>query len=288
MLGHRLLVTLDDRFETFATVRASDGCWRSHPVLGAGDRILGGVEVTEPQTIPAALEKVRPEVVVNCIGIVKQREAAADAVRSIRVNALFPHLLASQCGDLGCRLIHISTDCVFSGRRGGYTEEDLPDPVDLYGRSKLLGEVVGPGCLTLRTSMIGRELAGRSGLLEWFLAHRGGHVQGYRNAVFSGLTTAALARLIASLVSDHGELEGLFHVASEPISKYDLLVRINEALELGISIEPALEPHCDRSLDGTRFVDATGLVAPAWDSMIAGLAADPTPYDEWRRAHATS
>jgi dTDP-4-dehydrorhamnose reductase len=283
MLGHRLLLTLGDRFEDFATVRTSDGRWRRHPVLGAGDRILCGVDAGAPETISTALENARPEVVVNCIGIVKQREAAADPVQSIRINALFPHLLASQCRERGCRLIHISTDCVFSGRRGRYSEDDLPDPVDLYGRTKLVGEVVGPGILTIRTSMIGRELTGESGLLEWFLARRGGRVAGYRNAVFSGLTTTALAHVIAAVVSDHPALEGLVHVASQPISKHDLLVRINEALDLGIEIEPVDEPHCDRSLDGSRFAATTGIDVPSWDSMIAGLASDPTPYDEWRR-----
>jgi dTDP-4-dehydrorhamnose reductase len=283
MLGHTLFRLLGSRFVTFATVRRQEERWHSHPLFAGSDGLIGGVEATSPETTAAAVEGVQPDVVVNCVGIVKQRDAAADAVQSIRVNSLFPHLLARLCAELGCRLIHVSTDCVFSGRRGRYSEDDVPDPVDLYGRTKLLGEVAGPGILTIRTSMIGRELAGRSGLLEWLLSQRGGRVRGYRNAVFSGLTTAALARVIGALVSDHGELEGLFHVASEPISKLDLLVRITEALDLGIEINPVDEPHCDRSLDGSRFAAATGIEVPSWDSMIAGLASDPTPYDEWRR-----
>ena len=284
MLGHKLLQVLGERFDVAATVRDA-AAWIGHPLLGDRDRVLGGVEATKPETIAEALTSVRPDVVVNCIGIVKQRAAASDPVQSILVNALFPHLLARQCREIGCRLIHISTDCVFSGRSGGYSEADLPDPVDLYGRSKLLGEVAGPGLLTLRTSMIGRELGGRAGLLEWFVAQRGGHVRGFRRAVFSGLTTVALARLIGEVVSHHVSLEGLFHVASEPISKHDLLVRISDALDLGIEIEPASEPACDRSLDGARFAAATGIAVPTWDSMIMGLREDPTPYGEWRRAH---
>jgi len=283
MLGHKLAQGLGEGPATFVTVRSSGSGWRSHPLFAGSDRLIEGVEATEAGTAAAAIDHTRPEVVVNCIGIVKQRAAASDAAQSIRVNALFPHLLARVCAEARCRLIHISTDCVFSGRRGGYTEDDEPDPLDLYGRTKLLGEVAGAGCLTLRTSMIGRELAGESGLLEWLLSQRGGRVRGYRNAVFSGLTTAALARVIGALVSDHGELEGLFHVASEPISKHDLLVRIDRALDLGIEIDPVDEPHCDRSLDGSRFASATGIEVPSWDSMIAGLASDPTPYDEWRR-----
>lgn len=284
MLGHKLLQLLGERFDASATVRDADA-WHGHPLLGDHQRVVGGVDAGRPETVAEALARVRPQVVVNCIGIVKQRSAANDPVRCIRVNALFPHLLARQCRESGCRLIHISTDCVFSGRSGGYSEADIPDPVDLYGRSKLLGEVVGPGCLTLRTSMIGREIARQAGLLEWFVAQRGGHVEGYQRAVFSGLTTIALARLIGDVVSHHAALEGLFHVASQPISKYDLLVRINDALDLGIEIEPASEPACDRSLDGARFVASTGIAVPAWDSMIMGLTEDPTPYGEWRRAH---
>ena len=287
MLGHALLRVLGDRFEVFATVRDA-AVWRGHQLLGDPGRVLGGTEAEAPESAAEPLGLLRPDAVINCIGIVKQREAAIDPVASIQVNALFPHQLARQCAELGCRLIHISTDCVFSGRRGRYSEDDEPDPVDLYGRTKLLGEVVGPGCLTLRTSMIGRELAGEAGLLEWLVSRRGRRVDGYRNAIFSGLTTAALADVIAALVSDHGPLEGLFHVASEPISKLDLLDRLNRALDLGIEIDPADEPRCDRSLDGSRFAAATGIVVPSWASMIDGLAADPTPYDEWRRQHATT
>jgi dTDP-4-dehydrorhamnose reductase len=284
MLGHKLFQVLGQRHAVVASVRDGDS-WADHSLLGDRDRAIGGVEATVPETVAAAMDTVRPEVVVNCIGIVKQREAAADAAQTDQVNALFPHLLARLCGERGCRLIHLSTDCVFSGRRGGYCEDDEPDPVDLYGRSKLLGEVTGEGCLTLRTSIIGRELAGRAGLLEWFISQRGGRVEGFRNAVFSGLTTAALSRVIAAVVSDHGDLEGLFHVAGEAISKVELLERLNRALGLGIAIEPVDEPRLDRSLDGRRFATATSIAVPSWDSMIEGLATDPTPYDEWRRRH---
>jgi dTDP-4-dehydrorhamnose reductase len=281
MLGHKLLQVLGERHAAVATLRDARA-WAGHPLLGDRQRVLGGVEATAPETVAAALDAARPEVVVNCIGIVKQREAAADAALMNEVNALFPHRLAELCRKRGCLLIHLSTDCVFSGRRGSYAEDDGPDPVDSYGRSKLRGEVIGERCLTLRTSMIGRELAGRTGLLEWFLAHRGGRVHGFQRAVFSGLTTAALARVIGAVVSDHPGLEGLFHVASEPISKHDLLLGIDRALELGITIDPVAEPVVDRSLDGSRFTAATGIAVPSWDSMIGSLAADSTPYDQWR------
>jgi dTDP-4-dehydrorhamnose reductase len=180
-------------------------------------------------------------------------------------------------------MVQISTDCVFSGNKGGYTEADTPDPEDLYGRSKLLGEVAGPECLTVRTSMIGRELTRQSGLLEWILSNGNGRVRGYTNAIFSGFTTRALGEVLARIIQERPDLTGLYHVASEPISKYTLLKKIASAFALRTEIEPYAEFRCDRSLDGTRFRLAMDWQPPTWDAMIAGLVSDPTPYDKWRR-----
>lgn len=273
MLGHELVRVLGSRLEIAATVRTSA---QTGAVTVLADRMIlrPGVDATAPETVADAVRDVRPDVVVNCIGIVKQRREASDPVASIRVNSLFPHQLALVCAEHRCRLVHVSTDCVFSGRRGGYAEDDLADPVDLYGRSKLLGEPVGERCLTLRTSMIGPELKGASGLLEWFLAQRGGRVTGFTRAIFSGLTTTALSRIIERIVAEHPGLSGLYHLASDPISKHDLLVRIRDRLELDVEIRPAADPRCDRSLDGRRFATATGIAPPSWDSMMEGLARD--------------
>jgi len=177
---------------------------------------------------------------------------------------------------------------VFSGRKGRYEEDDVSDAEDLYGRSKYLGEVDHPACLTIRTSIIGRDFLKQSALLEWFLAQRGGTVRGYRNAVFSGLTTLALARVMGDLIEHHIDLCGVMQVASEPITKLDLLTRIRDAMDLDVTIEPFDDPACDRSLSPSRFVAATGCYIPTWDEMVAELAADPTPYDKWRRRHAAA
>jgi dTDP-4-dehydrorhamnose reductase len=213
-------------------------------------------------------------VAINCIGVVKQSPVAADAVSLVTANALFPHQLAAACSARGVRLIHVSTDCVFSGRGGGYAEEDLPDPSDLYGRSKLAGEASGPGIVTIRASMIGHELRTRNGLLEWLLAQPGGgSVEGYANAVFSGPTAPELARAIVRVVAEHPELEGTFHVAAEPISKYDLLLKLRDAFGLELKIDPRSEPVIDRSLDSGRFRAATGWDPPSWDQLVGELAA---------------
>lgn len=280
MLGHKLWQVLSERTDAYATLRTSD---HRAARLGLLDpaRTVEGVTADSFGTIERAVASVQPQVVVNCIGIVKQVREAHDPIASISINSLFPHRLAELCRAADARLIHVSTDCVFSGRAGLYDESDIPDPVDLYGRSKLLGEVADGGGLTVRTSIIGRELSGASGLLEWFLGQPT-EVRGFRRAIFSGLSTPALARVIASIIIDHPELSGVRHVASTPISKFDLLCLLKNAYRLSVEIVPDDEIACDRSLDGTRFEQETGLQSPSWPEMVAELAADTTPYARLR------
>jgi len=280
MLGHKLGQVLSQTFDTHLAVRRDDASGLA-AILDT-ERVLTGVSAEDMGSVANAVAEVGPDVVVNCVGIVKQASAASEAIPCITVNALFPHRLADLCTERGSRLVHISTDCVFSGRAGGYTEDDIPDPVDLYGRSKLLGEV-NDGCLTIRTSIIGRELSGAGGLLEWFLAQHGS-VRGFRRPVFSGLTTQALAELLAALICEHRELTGIWHVASAPISKHDLLGMLREAYGLDVQIVADDEMICDRSLDGTKLERETGVRAPSWAQMIAALAADETPYEQLRSA----
>ncbi len=268
MLGHQLWKTFADRFDTFVSLRSSAA---GHGSLFRKDRTVEGVSTEDVDSMVGALARIRPEVIINCIGVVKQQSAARDPLACIGINSLFPHRLARLCLAGGVRLVHLSTDCVFSGKKGNYREEDIPDPEDLYGRSKLLGEVVGPGCLTIRTSIIGRELNSRQGLIEWFLSQEGKKISGYRKAIFSGLTTAVLSSLLADIVTRHRHLEGLWHVAADPISKYDLLKLVRSAFQARIEIEPNDGFQCDRSLCGARFQEAAGWKAPPWPRMIADL-----------------
>jgi dTDP-4-dehydrorhamnose reductase len=168
-----------------------------------------------------------------------------------------------------------------------YVEEDVADAEDLYGRTKYLGEIDGAGCLTLRTSIIGRELQTSSGLVEWFLSNHGGTVRGFSRAIYSGFTTLALARIIAGVLEHHPTLNGLYHVSSEPIDKYQLLRLLRDAYDLSIGIEPYPEVQIDRSLDSSRFRALTGLQPPTWPDMIRQMAEDATPYRKWRTNHAT-
>lgn len=290
MLGHKVFQVLGQHFEVYATCREPNGAWARFPMyLGAAHaRVLGGVDALNVDSLVRALGQVKPDVVVNCIGIIKQFKEASDPILTLTLNSLLPHRLAELCTAAGARLFHLSTDCVFSGRKGNYAEDDAPDAEDLYGRTKLLGEVDRPGCLTIRTSIFGRDFLKQSAFLEWLLSHRGGKVRGYKNAIYTGFTTQALARIMGDLIANYPQLSGLYQVASQPISKHDLLVKLRAAMQLNIEIEPYDDPPCDRSLSAARFLATTGYCLPTWDEMLAELASDATPYDEWRAQHATA
>ncbi|MBA2460763.1 MAG: SDR family oxidoreductase [Actinobacteria bacterium] len=279
MLGHKLYQVLERRFDICATVRELPAQAVRHGLFDER-RLLTGVVAEDFDGVVRVIQHVRPDVVVNCVGIVKQREEAKDPVRLIQVNSLFPHRLASVCRLSSARLIHISTDHVFSGRRGNYRVEDEPDANDPYGRSKLLGEVIDGDVLTLRTSIIGRELSSRNGLLE-FLGEEG-IVRGFREAIFSGFTTLALSEIIANLIEHQPPLSGLWHVASAPVNKHDLLVLLKSAYGRPTEIAADDDFVCDRSLDGTPFWAATGLSPKGWREMVEQAAADPTPYEAIR------
>ena len=283
MLGHKLYQLYRRRFDTWATVRSGYGAYADYGLFEQ-DRLVGGVDAMKFDTVVRAMAEVEPDAVINCIGIIKQLKTAKDPILSLEINSLFPHRLANLCRAGGARLIHIGTDCVFSGRKGMYCEEDTSDAEDLYGRTKFLGEVDAPGCLTMRTSIIGRELNTATGLVEWFLANRGKQVSGFRRATYTGFTTRALAAIIADVLEKHPDLSGVYQVSSKPVNKFDLLTLINDIYGLGTQIEPDDNLVCDRSLDSSRFRSATDFEPPTWTNMIKDMYSDPTPYDDWRKS----
>lgn len=272
MLGHQLFKQWRTIHDVRVTLRRD---LADYAAFGLFDRTSAytGIDVRSVEPLIEVFADFRPEVVVNAVGIVKQRSDAKEAIPSIEINSLLPHRLAELCGMRGARLIHVSTDCVFSGRAGGYTEQSPADAEDLYGRTKLLGEVQGAGCLTLRTSIIGPELSRKSGLLEWFLAQHGS-IRGFTRAIFSGLTTRELGRVMQMLVERFPEASGLYHVSTEPISKYELLCLIRDHLGHPVEIIPDGTFHCDRSLRSARFRTAFGYTPPGWPQLVADLATD--------------
>lgn len=278
MLGHKVYQVFRDHFDVYATVRRASGSHAPSAFFDV-DRLIEGVDVLDVHAIEEVIKRLRPDVVVNCVGIIKQLREAQDPVASIATNSLLPHQLSALCRDAGCRLIHISTDCVFSGNRGAYTELDNPDPTDLYGRTKWLGELSDDShALTVRTSIIGRELSGAHALVEWFLSQTGPTVPGFTNAIFSGLPTISLARLLVRVLQDHPDLHGLYHVSAAPISKCHLLELIREAYGLPLEVVPSPDLHIDRSLNSERFKAATGYAQPPWAELVHEMASDATPY----------
>jgi dTDP-4-dehydrorhamnose reductase len=277
MLGHKLLQRLRSDYKVAGTIR---DCVPDSGLLQvlSGIKIYSGVDAVDLASVQRAIDDWEAQVVVNCIGIVKQTNAANDALTSIAINSLLPHQLAHLTEPRGARLIHFSTDCVFSGQRGNYVEDDMPDPVDLYGRSKLLGEVTTRNALTLRLSIVGRGLRGHLGLIDWFLSQRGRRVNGYVHALYSGLTTIAAAELVGWLIRAHPELHGLWQVSGEPISKFDLLQIVRRVYKLDIDVVPDETFRCDRQLDSTRFRKYTGWRPSSWEAMIIGMHQDEATY----------
>jgi dTDP-4-dehydrorhamnose reductase len=272
MIGSAMFRVLSERqdWSVFGTLRSGDA--KRFFSAEAGNNLLTRVDVDKPDEILRVFSQVHPDVVVNCIGLTKHHKEADDPLLAIPINALLPHRLAEVCALSSTRLVHVSTDCVFSGGKGAYSESDEADARDIYGRAKFLGEVTSPHVVTLRTSTIGHELQSRYGLLEWFLAQQGRCI-GYRNAIFSGLPNTVFSQVVRDIVIPRADLFGLYHVGANPIAKYDLLHLIADVYGKSISIDPDEQFMIDRSLNSERFRLATGYVAPSWSDLIKSMHA---------------
>lgn len=270
MLGNAVmrLFAQSPGYEVLGSARSTSACRQLPGDLF--DRVICGVNVEQIDSLTGVFSKAKPDVVINCIGLVKQLPETDDPLSAIPINALLPHRLARLCDLAGARLVHVSTDCVFSGAKGMYTESDMSDATDLYGRSKYLGEVDCPHAITLRTSIIGHELNGAQSLVGWFLGQQAG-VRGFRRAIFSGLPTVELARLIRDHVIPHPELHGLYHVSAQPVNKFDLLTLIANAYGKTIDITPDDKVTINRSLDSSRFRDVTGYQPPPWPELVRSM-----------------
>jgi dTDP-4-dehydrorhamnose reductase len=273
MLGHQLFLSLRKTHEVRVTLHQDLNAYKQFNLFTT-ENSFSRINVCQTDNLLSILSCFQPDVVINAIGIVKQREAAKETMLSLDVNAVFPHRLSQLCKIAGARLIHMSTDCVFSGRKGSYTENDLSDAEDLYGKSKSLGELHDTHCLTIRSSIIGLELLRKTGLIEWFLAQNG-RIKGYHRAIFTGLTTQEMSRVIERVIVRHPEIFGVWHVSSEtPITKFELLNVFSKMLNRQ-NIEIDLDENyvCDRSLLSERFKKATSYQPPSWQVMLSELSA---------------
>lgn len=283
MLGHKLYQVFKEKFETWVTLRCASSKF-SMLELFDEKRVLENLDVFKFETVENAIRELEPDVVVNAIGVIKQKADAKDTIKNIEINALFPHKVAEVTNSIDARFITLSTDCVFNGLKGNYNETEVPNATDLYGKSKHLGEVRDGNCLTLRTSIIGRELGTSKSLVEWFLANKGQNVRGFSNAIYTGFPTLVLAGILADIIANKKDLSGLYHFSSNPITKYDLLALINSKLDLGIEIERFEDFYLDRSLDSTRFREETGFAPYDWIELVRIMLDDSTPYEQWRSA----
>jgi len=272
MLGNAVMRVLSESaaLQVVGTIRSA-ASKRFFPPEIAADMLVG-IDVEHSDSLVEAFALAKPDVVINCVGLVKQLASADDILQAIPINTLLPHRLARLCEVRGARLVHISTDCVFDGARGGYKETDRSDAQDLYGKSKYLGEVHDGNAITLRTSIIGHELQSAHSLVDWFLG-QGATCRGYTQAIFSGLPTVELARVIRDVVIPQPALRGLYHVAAAPISKFDLLNLVARQYDKTIEITPDPSLQIDRSLDATRFNTASGFRPAAWPELIAQMHA---------------
>ncbi len=277
MLGHKLIQVLDDRFDVWATLRTDYKKYEDFGIFKS-DKTIENLNIEKIKTVEKIIADLKPEVIVNAVGIIKQLPSAKNVIKTLTTNSIFPQQLSEISNNLGARLITISTDCVYSGKKGGYVETDVSDCEDLYGKSKYLGEVVTENCLTVRTSIIGRELNTSHSLIEWFLSNGGKTVKGFTRAVYSGFPTLIFAQIIGDLIENHPKLQGLFHISSDPINKYDLLKLVKKSYGVDIKIEPFDDFEIDRSLDSNRFRVATGFKPLDWREMVERMAADNAIY----------
>jgi len=273
MLGHKIYQVLSKDFNVKVTFRNFNEQLKNTGIFKEEDTITG-IEADNFKAIERLIEDFKPDLVINCIGIIKQLKEAKNQKLSIYINSLFPHLLAETCSINKIKLIHISTDCVFSGSKGNYIETDNPDPVDLYGRTKLLGEVSIDNHLTIRTSIIGHELFSNVSLADWFLSNSGGKVNGFVHAIYTGFPTIILANEIKRIINDFPGLNGLYHISSEKINKYDLINKIKKVYKLDVEINPFEEFRLDRSLVSDKYRKAANFTPPPWDEMIIAMHND--------------
>lgn len=281
-LGHKLWQFLPTKFpDVYVSLRKPKSFYKNCDLF-LSSNVIESLDLQDFERLNDVLNGIRPSVIVNCAGVTLRSPEAGDKISNITVNALLPHIIAKWCDENSARLIHFSTVCVFDGKLGNYDEDSPPDARDLYGITKTLGEVQASCALIIRSSFIGREIFGGTELLEWFLAQNGKRIKGFRKALFTGLTTNRLAELVCELIEKFPNLNGLYHVSSEMVSKYDLLILMKEAYKTEIEIDPEDEYVCRRNLNGDKFIKATGFQCPSWRQMMLDVAADQTPYDQWR------
>ena len=279
MLGHMLVRVLSPHHRVIGTTSSKYDSKSPLARILSEKSWIDQIDVRNISTAELAISTTKPDVVINCVGVIKQKMESSNIMDAILINSLVPHQLANLCEAAGSRFIHFSTDCVFEGSPGIKRASDTPNATDLYGTTKRLGEVNYALALTLRTGFVGRQLAGAEGLFEWVRSQKGSAISGYKNAIYSGLTTMALSQVVQQVIELHPSLSGLHQVASQKINKFDLITKLNEHLHLNLAIAQNTDFMCDRSMDGTEFTNLTNIHIPSWDEMLTEFATDQDFYN---------
>jgi dTDP-4-dehydrorhamnose reductase len=275
MIGHKMFQVLTRKgWDVYGSVqkdRAEYLGYGPQTQVFESSKIFDKVDLSSDENLLSLLNRVRPQVVINCVGITLRKEQIKDLNYCLTLNSFLPQKIRCWVEQNGAYLIHFSTDCVFSGEESPYSESSIPTALDIYGRTKYLGEVMGPHSLTLRGSMIGLELFGKTELLEWALACKGKAIRGFTNAIYSGVTTDFMAKLVDLVLQQKTLLTGVYQVSSDPICKFDLLAKINTAFQLKMTITPDGSYSSNKTLDSRKIQDLLKIKIPSWDHMIADL-----------------
>ncbi len=272
MIGHQMWYKLNKEFpgHVYGTVRQSLNHYEQFKIFDS-KYLIPNLDATDFAKVLQVLDQVKPDVVLNCIGITLRKPEAKNLELCTEVNSLFPQRLDKWAAQHQKRLIHFSTDCVFAGSDGMYSETSIPDAQDIYGKTKFLGEVSGSHSLTLRCPIIGREIEGKTELVEWFLKQKNNKIKGYANAIYSGITSAEMARQIILIIRKFSNLTGLYQISAAPISKYELLQLLNQISGLGVTIDKDEGYSTNKSLDSKKYRQVTGYVPPLWSAMLTEM-----------------
>jgi dTDP-4-dehydrorhamnose reductase len=279
MIGHKVYQVLkEDYQDTWVSLRQPIEKSKSKELFDA-EKVVSGLELSDFTKLTETLDLLNPDIIINAAGITIRRGVNSLVSKSIILNSALPHFI-EEWANLreGKRVIHFSTDCVFSGSRGSYTEKSFTDAIDVYGKTKALGELSGPKSLTLRGSMIGREIENKTELLEWFLKNNSKEVKGFSNVIYSGITTLHMAFFVKQIISEFPDLSGLYNVASVPISKYDLLRLFNKYFKNNSTIVNDSEYHSRKDLIADKFYKATNFNIPSWEDLVVDLKEDSDKY----------
>jgi dTDP-4-dehydrorhamnose reductase len=278
LIGHKLLLKLSIDFDVYGILHKSKENYGSIKLF-AGQKIIDKVDVSDFGSICGILEVINPDVILNCVGITLRKDEINDPFKAIKINALFPHQLANWAKANNKRVIHFSTDCVFNGSTGNYTENSLTTAENIYGRTKALGEINYDHTLTIRSSFIGQELFGKTELLDWFLQQDGKQIKGFTNTLYSGVSTNFMAYIVKTIILDFPKLSGLYQLATEkPISKYELLCIAKKAFEIGVEIIPDDKQVHKPTLNGSKLNDKIKIEVPSWEEMMNDIALNKEFY----------